>query len=104
MITAVFPGDLGKPRPAIVVETDRLAPTDSVLLCLVTSHIDEALQQRRVLLEPSVANGLRLRSQVQVDKIYALRRSKCGEKIGSLAAAEIERLDDALALVIGLID
>jgi mRNA interferase MazF len=104
VITAVLPGELGKPRPAIIIETDRLAPTDSVLLCLVTSHVRENLQQRRILVEPSPTNGLRLRSQIQADKIYALRRSKCGERIGALNSAELEQLNEALALVIGLAD
>ena len=99
----MFQGDYGKPRPAVVVETDYLASVDSVLLCLVTSDILEH-SGRRIDLEPSASNGLRLRSQVQADKIFALRRQKCGKPIGVLNARELEQLNEALMLVLGLGD
>lgn len=104
IVTAAFSGDYGKPRPAVVIETDLLPGTDSVLLCLITSEVHEEIVQRRILVEPSPENGLRLRSQIQVEKIFALRRGKCGKVIGLLDPATMERLDGALALVIGLLD
>ena len=104
IVTAVFPGEYGKPRPAIVIETDVLPGTSSVLLCMITSEVREEIVQRRVLIEPSPDNGLQVRSQIQVDKIFAIKRTRCGEVIGRLEQSTAEQLNAALALVIGLLD
>ena len=104
IVTAVFSGDYGKPRPAVVIETDLLPGTDSILLCFITSDVREEVAQRRVLVEPSPENGLRARSQIQADKIFAVKRARCGRVIGRLRGEEQGRLDEALALVVGLAD
>jgi mRNA interferase MazF len=33
-VTVAVQGDCGKPRPAVVIQSDWLAETDSVLVCL----------------------------------------------------------------------
>jgi mRNA interferase MazF len=104
IVTAAFPGDYGKPRPALVIETDLLPGTDSVLLCLITSKVREEIVQRRILIEPSVENGLQVRSQITVEKIVAVKRVKCGEIIGRLERDALDRLNQSLALVVGLLD
>lgn len=96
-------GDYGKPRPAVVVQSDWLPGTDSVLVCLVTSAIREA-PLFRFTLEPDASHGLRVRSQVMVDKIVAARRDKCGEVIGRLGDAEVLTLNRMLALALGIAD
>ena len=37
LITVAVSGDYGKPRPALVIQSDFLADTDSVLVCLLTT-------------------------------------------------------------------
>jgi len=104
LITVALPGDYGKPRPAIVIETDLLVATESVLIVLITSDVQTEIVQRRVLVEPSPENGLRATSQIQVDKIFAVKRHKCGEVFGHIDCDTIEQLNIALALIIGLLD
>ena len=104
IVTAAFPGDYGKPRPAIVIETDLLPGTDSVLLCLITSKVREEVVQRRILLEPSAENGLHVRSQCALEKIVAVKRTRCGDLIGRLDKSSLDRLNEGLALVVGLLD
>jgi mRNA interferase MazF len=58
----------------------------------------------RVTVEPSSANGLRARSQVMVDKPVTVRRKRIGQVMGCLAAADMARLNVALAFVMGLAD
>jgi len=58
IVTAAAQGDYGKPRPAVVIQSDRLAETDSVLVCLITSELRDALFHR-VPLEPTAETGLR---------------------------------------------
>jgi len=104
IVTAVFPGEYGKPRPAIVIETDVLPGTSSVLLCMITSEVREEIVQRRILIAPSPDNGLQVRSQIQVDKIFAIKRTRCGEIVGRLEESMTEQLNAALALMVGLLD
>ena len=103
MIKAVLPGNYGKPRPAVVVQTDRLSPIESIILCPLTSDITDS-EPIRVGVVPTPGNGLRKPSQIMVDKITAVSRGRCHEVIGTLESEAIERLNASLALVVGLLD
>jgi len=97
-------GDYGKPRPAVIIQTDAFPPTHaSVVICQMTSDLAHA-PDFRVTIEPCEANGLRLRSQVMADKPVTVRRERIGRAIGRLAADDVRRLNAALAFVIGLAD
>jgi mRNA interferase MazF len=97
-------GDYGKPRPAIIVQTDALPDTHaSVVVCQMTSEIVDAADFR-VLIEPDSSNGLRTRSQVMADKPVTLRRERIGRSIGRLGDSDMARVDVALAFVMGLAD
>jgi mRNA interferase MazF len=104
IVTVVVQGDFGKPRPAIVIESDRLPATETVLVCLMTSTLQDEAPYRRHRLEPSGSNGLQLVSDIMVDKVFAVRRSKCGKSIGALDRASLQELSRKLSLVIGLAD
>jgi mRNA interferase MazF len=102
VVLAAPPGDFGKPRPAVVVQTDLLNDTHaSVLLCLVTSHLADA-PLLRISVSPSPENGLLKPSQIQADKFHTARREKIGPVIGHLDDATLLRLGRALAFVLGL--
>ena len=103
IVTVSAPGDYGKPRPALVIQSDSLKSTESVLVSLLTSKIVDA-PIYRLLLQPTVQNGLKVESQIMVDKILALPRDKCGAVIGKIDKASIVALNNLLAVVIGLAD
>jgi mRNA interferase MazF len=95
-------GDYGKPRPAVVIQTDAFPETHpSVVICQMTSDIVDA-PDFRVTVEPNERNGLRVRSQVMADEPVTVRRERIGQSIGRLADADIARLNVAVAFVIGL--
>jgi mRNA interferase MazF len=97
-------GDYGKPRPAVIVQSDAFpAEHSSVIVCQMTSDVQDA-PAFRVTIEPSEANGLRARSQVMVDKPVTIRRDRIGRRIGALARGDIARINVALAFVLGLAD
>ena len=97
-------GDYGKPRPAVVVQTDAFPETHpSVVICQMTSDVVDA-PDFRVTIEPNEMNGLRIRSQVMADKPVTVRRERIGQLIGHMADADIGRLNIALAFVMGLAD
>ena len=103
IITVALSGDYGKPRPALVVQSNALPDTDSVLVCLLTSVLREAPLYR--LDGPAdESTGLRVPSQVMADKPVTIRRERIGQKIGRLGNQDMARLNAALAFVLGLAD
>jgi mRNA interferase MazF len=97
-------GDYGKPRPAVIVQTDAFSQIHaSVVICQMTSEI-VAAPDFRVTIDPSKANGLLVRFQVMADKPVTVRRARIGQTIGRLDADNVGRLNVALAFVTGLAD
>ena len=104
VVTVAATGDYGKPRPAVIVQTDALPPEHaSVVVCQMTSDLTDA-PDFRVTIEPDEKNGLRARSQVMADKPVTIRRERVGKPIGHLEDKDIARLNIALAFVMGLAD
>ena len=101
LVTVSLQGDYGKPRPALVVQSDLLNDLDSVVLCPVTSDLRSAAF--RVTLEPNPTNGLRVLTQVMVDKLSTLPRAKIGASFGHLDDDRMKAVERALLLVIGVI-
>ena len=102
VVVVVAQGDMGKPRPGIIVQADELGETtNSVLVCPMSSDLTE-FHRLRPVVEPTACNGLRLRSQIMTDKINALRRDRIRQVLGSLDADASEQLDRALLIVLGL--
>jgi mRNA interferase MazF len=104
VVTVAAAGDYGKPRPAVIVQTDAFpAEHASVVICQMTSDIQTA-DDFRVTVAPSAENGLRTVSQVMADKPVTVRRERIGRRIGRLAAGDMARVGVALAFVMGLAD
>jgi mRNA interferase MazF len=96
VVISSAPGDYGKPRPALVVQSDLFNPTHaSIVVCPVTTHLVDA-PLFRLPLKPSAANGLKAESQIMVDKVMAVRRDKIGKRIGAITPEELARVDSAL--------
>ena len=101
LVTVALQGDYGKPRPALVVQSDLLADLESVVVCPVTSELRDAAF--RITIEPSPANGLQKLSQVMVDKISTLPRARISEPFGRLDDERMRAISRALLLVVGAI-
>ena len=104
VVLMVVPSDLGRPRPGIVVQADELGEnTTTVLTCPLSSDVQGDPNPRlRPVIEPTVTNGLRVRSQIMTDKILAQRRERCDASSERLISETNERLDTALLIVLGL--
>jgi mRNA interferase MazF len=63
VVTVALSGDYGKPRPALIIQSDLYKNTESVCVLLMSST---AINVRfgRVLVEPAVQNGLRSTSRL----------------------------------------
>jgi mRNA interferase MazF len=92
----------GKPRPAVIVQDDRFAATGSVIVCPFTTNLVHA-PEFRLPVAPSAANGLSCPSRLMADKLTSVVRAKLGRRIGELAQSDLERLERALLVFLGLI-
>jgi mRNA interferase MazF len=90
----------GKPRPAVVVQSDLYDQTLSVVVCPLTSVRKDA-GLLRVPLSPSDRLALRAPSWVMVDKLTSIRRDRVGGVIGRISDDEALALNRSLAVFLG---
>ncbi len=104
VVPMVVPGELGGPRPGIIVQADELGDnTTTVLACPLSPDVQGNPNPRlRPVVEPVDANGLRVRSQIMTDKVFAQRRERVRQVIGTINSETSDRLDNALLIVLGL--
>ena len=97
LVTIALPGDFGKSRPALIIQSDQFAQTGTVTVLLVSGMLVEA-PLLRTTIEPTPTNGLRQTSQVMVDKAMSVKRDKVGSIIGRLDAEAMLAVTRALAV------
>jgi mRNA interferase MazF len=102
LVAVALPGDFGKPRPALIVQSDLFNETHPTLALLpLTSEIRSA-PQFRITVEPSPTNGLSVVSQIMVDKLMTVRRAKISNVFGRMDDETMLRVGRSLAVWIGL--
>jgi mRNA interferase MazF len=100
LVTVVMSGDFGKPRPALVIQSDHFDATATVAVLLISSTLVDA-PLIRLAVEPSAENGLRKPSQVMIDKAMTVRRDRVGAPFGRLEADTMVAVNRSLALFLG---
>jgi mRNA interferase MazF len=100
MVTVTLPGAYGKPRPAVIVQSDRYEAMESITFLPLTSEVLPK-QVFRVTVTPTMENGLQTQSQVMADKCSTLPLTKVGAVFGRLDDASMGRIDRALAAFLG---
>ena len=101
LLTVALQGDLGKPRPALVIQSDLFDAHPSVTVLPVTSALHDA-PLFRIGVPPNERNGLRAMSQVMVDKPQSVRRARLRPVFGRVDNATMIAVDRALAVFLGL--
>ena len=101
LVTIALPGDFGKPRPALVIQSDQFDETGTVTMLLLSGTLVDA-PLIRVMVDPTPENGLRKRSQVMVDKAMTVRRDRIGDPIGRLDDAAMLAVTRALTLFLAI--
>ena len=100
LVVIAVQGGFGKPRPALIIQSDLFAEHPSVTVLPVTSELRDT-PLFRLTLQPTAENGLRLPSQIMVDKAQTVLREKVGQTIGRLDSAAMVAVNRALALFLG---
>lgn len=99
--TVILSNDYGKPRPAIVIQSDLFSEHSSVTVLPVTTDLEPA-PRLRVRIAPTPANGLEVLSDVMIDKIQSLPPKRVGKVIGRMDDETMRDLTLALALFLGM--
>ena len=101
LVTVAMPGDLAKPRPALIVQGDQFSETGTVTVLLISGTLVDAPLIRPTV-SPTPENGLRKPSQVMVDKAMSVKRDRLGRVFGSLSAETMITVSRALAVFLGI--
>lgn len=98
----VLPKEFGKPRPALVIQSDAFPHTENITVLPITSQVVEELTMQRFMVEPSKQNGLKIRSQIRLDAATTTRRAKIGKRIGKLDDSQMLEVGRSLTVFLGL--
>lgn len=101
LVTVALRGEYGKPRPALVIQSDFYAAHPSVTVLPITSDLRDT-PLFRTTVKPDQANGLRKISQVMIDKAVTVDRSKLGSRFGSLDADAMLQVSRSLVIFLGI--
>jgi mRNA interferase MazF len=102
IVTVAFQGDFGKPRPALIIQSDIFNETHATItVLLMSSEVVEA-PLFRLTVVPTPENKLEKISQMQVDKIMTIRKERIGAVIGRIDDDSLVRVNRALAVWIGI--
>jgi|SRR5579864_2017059 len=102
LVTIALQGAYGKPRPALVIQSDLFSEHPSVTILPVTSELRDT-PLFRVPVSPGESNGLRKPSEVMVDKVQTIPREKIGDVFGHMAEEDMMAVSRALAVFLGVV-
>ncbi len=103
LVTVAIQGDYGKPRPALVIQSNLFADHPSVTILPLTSELRET-PIFRVRILPDQTNGLRVPSDVMIDKLHTVAREKIRETIGPINVEHLIEIERAVAVWLGIAD
>ena len=100
-VTIAMQGDFGKPRPALVIQSDQFNEHATVTVLLVSSTLVDA-PLFRVTVQPDKINNMQKSSQVMVDKTMTVKRDKLGAAFGSSSDGVMLEVGRCLAVFLGI--
>jgi mRNA interferase MazF len=101
LVSIAIQGDFGKPRPALVIQSDNFDSHATVTVLLVSGTLVEA-PLFRIAVQPSADNGLQKPSQIMVDKAMTVKRDKIGAVFGRLDSIHMLEIERCLAVFLGI--
>ncbi|MCO4238648.1 MULTISPECIES: type II toxin-antitoxin system PemK/MazF family toxin [Micrococcaceae] len=90
-----------RPRPALIIQDDLFAASESITLLPLTSQLTDA-PLLRLTVEPGQLTGLERVSQIMVDKLTTVRRANLGLRMGRVDAKTMVAVEQSLAVFLGL--
>ncbi|MFJ4165801.1 type II toxin-antitoxin system PemK/MazF family toxin [Microbacterium sp. NPDC089698] len=90
-----------KPRPALIIQDDLFAGTESVTVLPLTGALIDA-PLLRVRVGPGELSGLTKESDIMIDKATTVRRQNVDARIGRLSADQMTQVERLLMVFFGM--
>jgi len=103
LVTIAVSGDYGKPRPALIIQSDIFAQLPSLTVLRLTTELHD-WPSFRVTINPTPENGLKSPSQIMLDKSITIPREKIGKVFGHLDRTTMQLVSRGLIKFFGLDD
>jgi mRNA interferase MazF len=84
----------------VIVQAEAFDTTDSVTVAICTTVLVDA--PFRVMILATPASGLRHPSAIMADKLLTVQRTTLGERVGQVSPGELDALNRALVVFLGL--
>jgi mRNA interferase MazF len=97
--------EIRKTRPALVIQNDignRYSPL--TIVAAITSQVSLQPFPVEVVVEPGKATGLSKRSAIRLDQIRTIDARRILKHLGSVDAATMRSVDDAIRISLGLVE
>ncbi len=102
IIPVVQPGAYGKPRPALLIQSDFFLEVHPSFTILPLTSTLRGAPLFRLRVEPSEDNGLKSTSEIMVDKITTVPREKANAAFGHLEDEYLKEVERLLAVWLGI--
>jgi mRNA interferase MazF len=102
LVTVALQGDFGKPRPALVVQSDLFNAHSSITVLPITSSLIDA-PLLRITVQPDAKNCLQTVSQIMLDKTMTVKADKVSAPFGKVASEVMVQVNRGLALFLGVV-
>ena len=95
--------EIQKTRPALILQNDVSNQYSPItIVAAISSHFSDPPFPREVVVEPA-ESGLPKRSAVILNQIRSVDRQRLAKKLGRLSDREMQRVDEALKISLGLV-
>jgi mRNA interferase MazF len=102
LVTIALQGDYGKPRPALIVQSDLFGEHPSVTVLPVTSELRDT-PLFRIRLEAGTPNNVQKTCEIMVDKAQSVLRERVGKVFGRVTDEKMLEVNRSLAIFLGVI-
>jgi mRNA interferase MazF len=95
--------EIKKTRPALIIQNDignRLSPV--TIVAAITSKLSPKPFPVEVRIAPTKTNGLSVLSAIRLNQIRSVDRQRLVKRLGTLDAATIRSVDEAIKISLGL--
>ncbi len=96
--------EIRKTRPALTLQNDignKFSPV--TIVAAISSKFDEPLYPTEVLISAKALTGLTVDSVVLLNQIRTVDKKRLVKQLGTLSAAEMEEVDQALRISLALV-
>jgi mRNA interferase MazF len=101
LIKVSLSGSYGKPRPALIIQSNLFDVHPSLTILPMTSELHD-VPLFRITVEPNSKNNLRHTSQIMIDKTHTIPREKASEPFGRVDEELMLKINRALMVFLGL--